>query len=313
MISIVITVFNGEKYLKRCLDCMLAQINTDYELVLVNDGSTDGTLDIANSYNGLLPSFQIISYSPNRGVASARNVGLAAANGEYVTFVDCDDYIDPDAVDKMYSAIADAPEAVVFGYYLNKSTISKSGTVLQWTKTEVLQHILNDSQTRGYLWNKLFSVKIIRNNKITFHKSLRFGEDFNFCVRYFLCCQKVKCCDDAYYHYYYNPDSLSHVSSFSHAKVTFAKGISECIELMAANHISDSLIHQYKSFYTNVVLSLIANGRQSCELTYEEHQYLHRCLFRYKLKDIVSAKLKLSLATCRFSETLFYYIWRIAK
>ena len=90
--SVIIPVYNAEKTLRRCVDSVLNQNYGDMELLLINDGSTDGSLDICNGYRSFSPQVRVIDKT-NGGVSSARNAGLGIAEGEYILFVDSDDYV----------------------------------------------------------------------------------------------------------------------------------------------------------------------------------------------------------------------------
>lgn len=98
-VSVIIPVYNVEKYLESCLESIKSQTFTDYELILINDGSTDESVAIMRRYAKTDARIRIISQS-NRGVSAARNLGLSVAEGEYVLFVDSDDTILPDALER---------------------------------------------------------------------------------------------------------------------------------------------------------------------------------------------------------------------
>lgn len=104
IISVIVPVYNVEKYLPRCIDSILAQTFTDFELILVDDGSPDNCGAICDEYAAKDKRVRVIHKS-NGGVSSARNAGLDAASGEYVTFVDSDDYIAEDRLKQMHSSI----------------------------------------------------------------------------------------------------------------------------------------------------------------------------------------------------------------
>ncbi len=102
-VSICIAVYNGEKFLKRCLDTVVNQTLTQKEIIIVNDGSTDNTLKILNLYKNLYPEIILINLPKNKGVCNARKVGVENAKGQYIGFVDCDDYISLEMFEKMYN------------------------------------------------------------------------------------------------------------------------------------------------------------------------------------------------------------------
>ena len=111
-ISVIIPCFNGERYLSECLNSVLCQDMADFELLLIDDGSTDGTLDIARHYAQRDARVRVL-HQPNAGVSAARNLGLDHASGEWVTFVDCDDLLVPGALGWMLNAATDGVDMVV--------------------------------------------------------------------------------------------------------------------------------------------------------------------------------------------------------
>lgn len=117
-VSIILPVYNVEKYLSACLDSLLAQTLEEIEIVAVNDGSTDGSLQILQAYQSLNPEKLFIFSTENHGVSKARNYGFAHSHGEYVWFVDSDDFVEPDACRLLYEkATADGNDLVLFRYY----------------------------------------------------------------------------------------------------------------------------------------------------------------------------------------------------
>lgn len=141
-ISIIVPVFNTEKYLERCILSILAQTFTDYELILVNDGSTDTSRSICDKYCQVDQRIQVIHKS-NRGLSSARNAGLAIAKGKYIGFVDSDDCIAPDQYSHLYQASILHKADIVMGGYLKIPHHSKPFTFPQNTSCPQ-NTILND-------------------------------------------------------------------------------------------------------------------------------------------------------------------------
>ena len=102
MVSIIVPVYNTEPYLVRCLDSLLAQSCDLYEIICIDDGSTDGSLKILQKYAAKHKNIRLITQS-NSGVSSARNAGIEAAKGKYVMFVDSDDFVEPDMIETLYT------------------------------------------------------------------------------------------------------------------------------------------------------------------------------------------------------------------
>lgn len=118
--SIIVPVFNTEKYLRQCLDSVLAQTYLDYECIIVNDGSTDSSLQICEEYCANNPSFKLITQN-NKGLSEARNTGIKQANGDYIVFLDSDDFISDMALQNLHDTItAGAKEVIIsttYAYY----------------------------------------------------------------------------------------------------------------------------------------------------------------------------------------------------
>lgn len=186
--SVIIPIYNAEATLRRCLDSLVSQPLSDYELLLVNDGSTDGSDIICREYAAAYPQIRCFT-KENGGVSSARNLGLAQAQGEYVLFVDSDDYVAEDYFAVLSEALAhDTPELLMFGYrnFGGISTEWNTGTFSENTETEIAERI--SQAMRQYLfsslWSKAFRRQIIEENGLRFDENLSIGEDQAFIFAY---------------------------------------------------------------------------------------------------------------------------------
>lgn len=185
MISIIIPIYNVEKYLEKCIRSILTQTYTNFEVILVNDGSTDASLSVCREWEKRDNRIHVIS-KKNGGVSSARNAGLFAVKGEYVTFVDPDDWIEPDMYKEMMKAIEKyKADAAFCSYYLNNLTgehvfVTENEIPVYGDCTEAAYQML---QKGGYLtsvWNKLFKYeKILDDNAkpILFDNKIIMSED----------------------------------------------------------------------------------------------------------------------------------------
>ena len=124
-ISVIIPVYNVEKYLPECLESILSQVknNAIYEIVLVNDGTPDNSMDIAYSIVGRYSNVKVVNQE-NQGLSVARNIGLEHATGDYIWFIDSDDWLTDDAISIVMKAISENPEIEVFATILKPSTTS---------------------------------------------------------------------------------------------------------------------------------------------------------------------------------------------
>ena len=186
-ISVIIPVYNVEKYLSSCLTSCINQTLYDVEFICVNDGSTDNSLKILEQFAQIDPRIKIID-QPNSGVSSARNAGLDAANGEFIMFLDADDYLDDNACERVWLEILEAPtDIVIFGakvfpvkpkpdpwYYYVLCTPTRR----YWEFTP--QVLFGEPSTKPFLWHQAYRRQIIEENKIRFDKNIRQGEDMIF-------------------------------------------------------------------------------------------------------------------------------------
>lgn len=206
MVSIIVPVYNTEKYLHNCINSLLAQTCTDIEILLVNDGSTDTSGDICDAYAAQDARVRVI-HQQNAGVSSARNAALAVARGEYIAFVDSDDWVSPDYIEDLQSAMtesgADLVACGMFAVYSRLDTVQdKTDCTEVLEGREVYRALLCDAQVGGYLWNKLFKRELIRDG---FDTDLHLSEDFLFCAKYAREVGRTVILSRKLYYYWQNP------------------------------------------------------------------------------------------------------------
>lgn len=201
-ISIIVPVFNAERTLKKCLDSIRQQTYSNYQVILVDDGSTDSSGGICDDYAKLDSRF-IAFHNTNAGVSATRNFGIEQAVGERLAFIDSDDYIECDYLASMVSYDHDL---VVTGY----STFGDSIDTYLPHNLELF-HGKNIDEEFVYMmdylyirapWCKLFNTKIIKDNNLKFNRTLKIGEDSEFVFHYLLLCNSIKLISYSGYRYY---------------------------------------------------------------------------------------------------------------
>lgn len=215
-ISIVIPVYNSEEYLDKCLSSIVMQDMNSYEVILVDDGSTDSSPLICERYSATDPRFKTIT-KPNGGVSSARNVGLSIADGEYVMFVDSDDALAPGALAALDAAISDNPDFVVAGFNVYNENIFY-GTVAPKTSCfypagKMDDFLADTMKKKGALyrgpWAKLYRNSVIRRNKMRFNEALCYAEDKLFIYEYLKFVGSAASVNVPVYEYYRRAGTLS--------------------------------------------------------------------------------------------------------
>lgn len=216
LISLIIPIYNVELYLSRCLKSIEFVISLGYEIILVNDGSTDSSQNIINSFLSKHNSI-IYVYQNNKGLSSARNTGLKYATGEYVWFIDSDDFIDEIEFIKIineFNIDKDVPDVVVFGRVEEYSSYAiRIPQRLRRTDYssgyDYFIESINNGNLRTNAWDKIFRKSLIDNYNIEFIEGLLY-EDMLFCLTIFMYSGKVSVIPSYPYHYiHYNSSSIT--------------------------------------------------------------------------------------------------------
>lgn len=211
-ISIIIPVYNQEKYLSRCLDSILAQTFTDFEVICVNDHSTDSTAEILKEYSE--KDSRIVAFdNPDKGVCSARNFGIDNAKGEYIGFVDSDDFIQPQMYEFLYRAITEnscnmvacryekttEPENKVFEYRCRKCRLSEFVDLYNF------DFMMRNEMIISGVWSKLIKKEFLKKN--TVFENYRICEDTLFCANLWVNVETPYLVDVPLYGYFTNSES----------------------------------------------------------------------------------------------------------
>lgn len=219
-ISIIIPVYNAADYLDFCIKSIINQTVGDFEILLIDDGSKDSSLEICKNYQNIDTRIKVF-HKENGGVSSARNYGICRAQGEYLLFIDSDDYIEP----KMLEVLTDQARAygsdmVFCGFRVIGSNLIKNDTKLlaslekkreQLSKDEILSSIITVSKNRlfGYVWRTLFKASVIKNNFILFNEKIRVSEDFLFLLQAVEASSSFLAISDELYNYCINSKSTT--------------------------------------------------------------------------------------------------------
>ena len=218
-VSVIVPVYNVQEYLPKCLDSLLKQNFGDYEIIVVNDGSTDDSMKICQSYAEVNEKIKLFSKC-NGGLSSARNFGISKSLGEYIAFVDSDDYVAPNFLSSMYNiAQSCSADLVCCNYYLTEDgkpsrPIGKNTTsLLELDKTTFLQTVFTLSaarllgiRTQGFVWNKLIKREVIGNKLF---KTTPGAEDEIFLADLYPDIKKIFYCGHPLYFYRKRNGSLS--------------------------------------------------------------------------------------------------------
>jgi len=204
-VSVIIPVYNSEKYLKQCLDSVVNQTLKDIEIIVVNDGSTDNSLKIIQEYSNKYKNIKVIN-KQNEGCYKARNVGLETAKGEYIAFLDSDDYIEFNMYEKLYSKAKETDADIVSSnYYILENNKLKivdfysSIKLLEKTNNKLVgaENILLDA----VIWSRIFKRQMLIDKGIMFHSDIHTADDAFFHALTMLNANKIIYIPDVLYTY----------------------------------------------------------------------------------------------------------------
>lgn len=215
-VSIIVPVYNADKYISRCIDSILKQTHHNLELIIINDGSKDMSEKIITEY--VDRDDRIIYYSQlNSGVAKARNKGLEYATGDYVMFVDADDYINEEMIEVMVTNIEKKDTDIICVGYNTVDDEHSDTTQLENKTFNSIKEIVAEFRTNKMtntmftIWGKLYKKNIVNKVKFT---DIKFGEDTLFFMTCCGLCKKIAFVDYVGYNYFDNSDSSTNTHTY---------------------------------------------------------------------------------------------------
>lgn len=212
-ISIIVPVYNVEAFLKECIESIINQTFKNFELILINDGSSDNSGGICDRYAQTDNRIKVI-HKTNSGPSSTRNLGIKVSKGKYVAFVDSDDTVEPNMYENMYKiAVKTMSEIVACGYVeINEFNGQSSKYTTPFKEKRLiedneikksLETLLTKNQILGYpsLCNKLYNKEFLLENKLIINENIRIAEDLCFNISAYSRAKRVCCINEAYYRY----------------------------------------------------------------------------------------------------------------
>ena len=256
LISIIIPLYNNEQYLEQCLVSVINQTYQNIQIVIVNDGSRDESGSICARFAEKDCRIQLISKN-NEGVSIARNVGLMYAKGDYVCFIDSDDYVDQNFVRELYELIIqkNGCNLAICGYteFSDKAIIGQTtGECETLNQKQAYEKLYRTDSFRGYVCNKIFVREIIEKNHLQFSTSISVWEDVLFVSEYLRFCNYVIYNPCSYYYYRYHELSASH----NQGNIKKAMDVLQA-QIMIDDQISSELISVKEIIAKRILLSSI--------------------------------------------------------
>ena len=300
IISVIIPAYNAEKYIDRCIESLVNQTINDYELLIINDGSTDSTLDICNKLSSKYRNIRVLNQK-SKGASEARNYGMVNAIGDFIAFVDSDDFVEPNYLETLFNGIQKNNADLSVVTYTNNRTFCKDKISFHDEKLVNAEETLNliscDIKYAGYLWNKLFRKDIIAKYCIKFDSHIKIWEDMLFCVEYSDHINKAFFIDAPLYHYIDRPGSAVN-NSFIWEQYTQLSAI-ENIKRISEKYSKDSPFVQRVNFlWADQHITAFTDRKYLMNLNKKEANRI--------LTEIGSMKVKLG-----FNHQLRFWLYKI--
>lgn len=300
-ISTIIPVYNQEKYIEKALKSIVNQTFQPYEILIINDASTDKTKDKCKEFRILYNNIRIINLKKNMGVSNARNIGIDNANGDYIHFIDSDDTIEKD----MYESIIvetgnQEKDLIITGTKYNENNkiniyIPQKGNIntLNEMKSFIKENCISGRRDIfNVVWNKLYKREFLLENNIRFDKYITFGEDFLFNLKCMRKTNSIYIINNAYYNYMrrFNEETLK--TKFLRNKIYLRRLFyKKWIEFYKSYDIYEDVSKEmqiYEGF--KIYMAIISVVNKNCRLKYKEKiEYINEfinfensdCLFKY--------------------------------
>lgn len=285
LISIIIPVYNASKYLSRMIDCILNQRYHRWELILVDDGSTDDSATIIHTFNDSRIHY---IYQQNSGPGAARNRGLEMAKGDYICFIDADDWFDEELLQKYGDAIKEKHWDIVFqGFCREKEDgivtelpLAMNADTDTISKEEIICRLYK-GHVYGWSWCKMFRREIIEKHHIRFDEGLRLWEDELFTSHFLQYASSIKTLDCRHYHYVLYPQSLMNTNNTYLKRLALSELMNDALEPLANEELSDYLNDTYnKNLKFSMLMALMNKADHKCSEAKKEElleKYYARC------------------------------------
>lgn len=309
-VSVIIPVYNSEQYLRRCLDSVANQSVRDYEIILIDDGSTDGSLDICNEYAERNRNIKVV-HKLNGGVSSACNLGINYSRGKYLMFCDSDDYVEPGWIETMYQYAEQNPDLFVLSAFFKDD--SDRSIAVRLDTSSPYKHFDSGEYyymyTHGfsaYRWNRIYLRDKVAGG-ICFDENISVGEDVIFNLEYQKTCDGFLYVDKPLYHWVDNGnDSLSrayHAKYYDDIKALYFPRVGA----VAEKDLQEFCTGYLSRFYACID---VVNDERNTMTDKQKRTYiryiLHDEAFCHALKNSKNTRLKKLLVFKSYTLIRFY-------
>ena len=257
-ISVIVPVYKCEKYLVAGVDSILNQTFSDFEIILVDDGSPDNSGALCDEY-AKKDSRIVVIHKKNGGLSSARNAGLDVAKGDYIAFIDSDDWVDKSFIETLLNAIesenADMSACKFCRTKGDEATREYFNEDVKVITEDKFFGVFTENSYAGYACNKLFKNTIIKNNNLRFDETIFNGEDFPFTTEYVYYVSKIAYVEKDLYYYFFRETGIMNTIRLTERFVTILYAREKTLEFLAKN--APDCYDKCKASYLSILCKII--------------------------------------------------------
>ena len=278
-VSVIIPVFNTERFLEKCLESVVNQTLYDIEIICINDCSKDNSLKVLRNYSLKDKRIKVINFTQNQGAAAARNIGIQEAEGEYLGFIDSDDYIDLDFYEKLYNTAKKTGSDIIKGSDMLIHQLD--GKIIPDKHNEkIKQNKLNF--WAGYT-TAIYKTNFIKENNITFPEGLLVGEDPVFAIKAAFLANKIEVINNAQYHYIRHESSLNSQIWNRKKVLSYIKYIETVVDFALKQNLTDE---DRRLFFGNILNDIYWTKKDKSNYNREYYNLFTELFHRVQSKSI---------------------------
>lgn len=317
IISVIVPVYNTAKYIRSCVESILAQTINDFELILVDDGSVDGSEKICDEYSNKYSNVFSL-HQNNQGVSSARNLGIENASGDYIVFVDSDDWVEPDYLEILLGNMTQGGLSVCRLEESNKSQEHGRMPTQFLSVTEAQISAFSCNGMQGFPVTKMFDRKLLLRSHVWFDETIGICEDVLFVVQYLKYTYgSIIFTDSALYHYRKMPNGSTNNRykkgvKLQKKQLTEFYAIDNCKQYLVADwRVEDAWTQRAVKGAVTDIRAMIASGEDYADEYSIRLRYVKKNLRNYITGNIGAKSAKISALLCAISPRLEYIIWKM--
>ena len=312
-LSVIVPVYNTAEYLEKCISSILNSSYQNLEIICINDGSTDDSEKVLNNLVQKDSRIKVV-HTQNGGVSKARNLGLSMAQGEFVSFVDSDDWIESEYYTALLSEYTPDRQLWICEYYLNyegeqreREIDIKSGV---FSRQQALSMLYSQDYFKGFLWNKIFLNSLIRRNKLDFDESIGYCEDLLFVTKYMLICESVYYMITPFYHFRIRSGSATQSANY-HNTWSGVKAYQNILSLLEQNRVEKMVVEMTKSRIASLAAKTISDMAVSHTFVGDIASQARKIILEYKRQYIqyYGTKYRFAVLLAKIHSKLLYMLF----